>query len=89
MATGLLDRMRIFSGSAVAVLGIRDWKYSAPIFIGDTIYLQLRIDDVRASRSKPDCGVVERELTITNQRGDIVQHGHIDVLVRRRLTAAT
>jgi acyl dehydratase len=84
MATGLLDRMGIFSGSAIALLGIVDWKYTAPIFIGDTIHLKLAILEVRASRSKPDRGVVARQFMLKNQAGQVVQEGRMDVLVRRR-----
>src|SRR5271163_5254554 len=35
MMTGLLDRSGLFSGSAIAMLGIRDWQFLAPVFIGD------------------------------------------------------
>jgi acyl dehydratase len=83
IATGLLDRLGVFSGSAIAMLGIDDWKFTAPIFIGDTIHLELTILAVRPSLSKPDRGVVERRFELRNQRGDLVQVGRIDVLVRR------
>jgi acyl dehydratase len=87
IATGLLDRIGVFSGSAIAMLGIDDWKFTAPIFIGDTVHLELTILAVRPSRSKPDRGVVERRFELRNQHGDVVQVGRIDVLVRRRPAA--
>lgn len=83
VATGLLDRLGTFSGSAIAMLGIDGWKFTAPVFIGDTIHLELTIVSVRPSRSKPDRGVVERQFDLVNQRGEVVQSGRIDVLVRR------
>jgi len=84
IATGLLDRLGVFSGSAIAMLGIQNWTFPAPVFIGDTVHLELTILGVRPSRSKPDRGVVERHFELKNQRGELVQTGRIDVLVRRR-----
>lgn len=84
VATGLLDRLGVFSGSAIAMLGIENWTFSAPVFIGDTVHLVLTILDVRPSRSKPDRGIVARRFELKNQRGETVQSGRIDVLVRRR-----
>jgi len=86
MLTGLLDRTGLFSGSAIAMLGIRDWTFTAPLFIGDTIRFRLTIVDVRRSRSG-DRGVVQRYFELMNQRGEVVQKGHIDILVRARETA--
>jgi acyl dehydratase len=86
MLTGLLDRTGLFSGSAIAMLGIRDWTFTAPLFIGDTIRFRLTIVDVRRARSG-DRGVVQRYFELINQRDEVVQKGHIDILVRARETA--
>jgi acyl dehydratase len=83
IATGLLDRLGIFSGSAIAMLAINDWRFTAPVFIGYTVHLELTILAVRPSRSKPDRGVVERRFELVNQHGTVVQTGRIDVLVLR------
>jgi acyl dehydratase len=86
MLTGLLDRTGLFSGSAIAMLGIRDWTFAAPLFIGDTIRFRLTIVDVRRARSG-DRGVVQRYFELMNQRDEVVQKGHIDLLVKARETA--
>lgn len=83
MLTGLLDRTGLFSGSAIAMLGIRDWTFTAPMFIGDTIRFRLTITDVRRT-SSGDRGVVKRHFELLNQRDEVVQQGHIDLLVRAR-----
>lgn len=85
MLTGLLDRTGLFSGTAIAMLGIRDWKFTAPVFIGDTISFRLTITDVRRT-SKGDRGIVGRHFELVNQRDEIVQQGHIDILLRARDT---
>jgi acyl dehydratase len=84
IATGLLDRLGIFSGSAIAMLGIDGWKFTAPVFIGDTVHVELEVLGVHPSLSKPDRGVVERRFELINHRGEICQTGRIDVLVRRQ-----
>lgn len=81
--TGLLDRTRLFSGSAIAMLGIRDWKFTAPVFIGDTVTLRMEIRGVHRT-SKGDRGVVDRHFELVNQRGEVVQQGHIDLMIRSR-----
>lgn len=87
MMTGLLDRAGLFSGTAIAMLGIRDWRFVAPVFIGDTIRFRLTITDVRRTR-RGDRGVVRRHFEILNQEDAVVQAGHVDVMVRARGTVA-
>ena len=87
MLTGLLDRTGLFSGSAIAMLGIRDWTFTAPMFIGDTVRFRLTITDVRRT-SSGDRGVVKRHFELLNQRDEVVQQGHIDLLVRARESVA-
>lgn len=84
VATGLLDRSGVFSGSAIAMLGITEWTFTAPVFIGDTVRLTLTIEGVRPSGSKPDRGIVQRRFELHKQDGTLTQTGRIDVLVRRR-----
>jgi acyl dehydratase len=85
--TGLLDRTGLFSGSAIAMLGIRDWKFCAPLFIGDTVKFRLTIVDVRRA-SSGERGVVQRYFELLNQRDEVVQQGHIDIMVRARAAAS-
>jgi acyl dehydratase len=87
IATGMSDRLGIFSGSAIANLGVREWDFLTPLFIGDTIHLQLEILSVRPSETKPDRGLVERRFSLINQRGELAQTGLIGVMVRRRPVA--
>jgi acyl dehydratase len=87
MLTGLLDRTGLFSGSAIAMLGIRDWQFCAPLFIGDTVKFRLTIVDVRRT-SSGDRGVVQRYFELLNQRDEVVQKGHIDIMVRARDSVA-
>jgi acyl dehydratase len=80
MATGLLDSLGLFKESMGAMLSIERWKFLGPMFIGDTIHLELSIESVRIT-SKGNAGVVERRLTLVKQTGEVIQDGIITVLV--------
>lgn len=86
--TGLLDRMGTFDGTAIAMLGLEEWRFVQPVFIGDTLQLRLTIDGVRRTKSG-DRGVVLRTLELLNQRDEVVQTGRINLLVRSRDRAAS
>jgi 3-hydroxybutyryl-CoA dehydratase len=60
------------------------WEFAGPIFLGDTIHVRLRVAAKRASRSKPDRGVVTLALEVVNQRGEVVQKGENRLMVERK-----
>ncbi|WP_211366658.1 MaoC/PaaZ C-terminal domain-containing protein [Pseudonocardia kunmingensis] len=81
--TGLLDRIGIFEGTAVALLGIDGWRFRAPIFVGDTVTSRMVIEGKRPTRH-PERGLVERWFELDNQHGERLQEGHMPGLVLRR-----
>ena len=60
------------SGKAIANLEYESIKHDAPVFIGDTVYAESEVLEVRESRSKPDRGVVYIETRALNQRDERV-----------------
>ena len=80
---GLLFRTGILEGTSIAFLGIDAWKFRAPIFFGDTIHVKVKVPETRASRSKPDRGVVKLFLEDINQDGTVVQSGFKTIMMRR------
>ncbi len=80
LCLGLIARTGVFEGSAVALLGIDQWKFTAPVFIGDTLTCTVEIISVRPT-SSGEYGVLGRLLTLRNQRGETVQEGRMDLLV--------
>lgn len=80
MMTGLLDRTGLFGGSAIAMLGIKDWQFKAPVFVGDTLHFEMEIVSKHLT-SKGDRGIVDRRFSLINQRGEVVQEGHIGLMV--------
>lgn len=59
-------------GTTIGNLGMENTEFPNPVFIGDTIRVITRIVDKRASKSKPDRGIVWFQHTGINQRGEVV-----------------
>ncbi|CAM5222033.1 Acyl dehydratase OS=Castellaniella defragrans OX=75697 GN=HNR28_003417 PE=4 SV=1 [Castellaniella defragrans] len=60
------------------------WKFRHPIRIGDTLQARLRIASLRPSRSRPDMGIVNIEITLLNQDRDVIQEGEHQLMVPRQ-----
>ena len=58
-------------------------RFLKPVFVGDTLYPVLTVDESAANRST---GVVGLASTVHNQRGDLVLEGRQRYLLRRRPT---
>jgi len=81
LADGLKNRSE-FQVHAIASLGWT-WEFTGPIFLDDTIHVRMRVAEKRASRTKPDRGIVVLALEVVNQRGEVVQKGENRLLVER------
>ena len=84
ISTGLAARTGIVDGTAMAFLGIVDWKFLAPVLIGDTVHV-IQIVEAKRETKKPDRGVITFKSQIINQKGDIVQEGLRTLMVRRKI----
>ena len=51
--------------------------FPAPVKIGDTIRILWKVESTRASKSKPELGIMRLGLQILNQRNEVVQEGYI------------
>lgn len=84
IVTGLSARMGYLDGTAIAALGISDWQFVKPIFIGDTVTLKTTVEEVRISKSKPDRGILCRKMELLNQKSELVQTGVMKTLVKSK-----
>jgi len=89
VCTGLSARIGQLDGTAIAALGIDEWKFLKPVFIGDTVTLRTTVVTARISSTKPDRGVLVRRMDLLNQDGDVVQTGLMTTLVKSRLADAS
>lgn len=83
IVTGLSARLGEFDGTAIAALGIDEWTFLAPIFIGDTVHLRTTIHSVKTT-SKPDRGVVVRLMELVKQDDTVVQRGLMKTMAYTR-----
>ncbi len=59
-------------GTTVANLGMTDTRFPKPVFAGDTIRARTTVQEVRASKSRPNAGVITFLHQGFNQRGEEV-----------------
>ena len=69
------------SGRAIANLEYEGIDHVGPVFVGDTIYAESTVLDVRESKSKPDRGVVQVETRAWKQDGSEVLRFRRKVLI--------
>lgn len=82
IATGLEFRLGIKEGTAAAMLGMT-WDFRGPILIGDTIRVRETVTSKRETK-KPSLGIVNFNVAIVNQRGEVVQDGEWKIMFQRR-----
>jgi acyl dehydratase len=87
IATGLSASLGTMDGTAIAALGVDEWRFLKPILFNDTVHLRATVVSARTT-SKLDRGVVVRRMELINQHGDVVQSGLMTTMVLTRAGAA-
>ena len=72
------------SGKAIANLATEELSHPAPLFHGDTLFVESEVLETTPSRSKLDRGVVKVKTDAYNQHGSLVATFKRTVLVPRR-----
>jgi 3-hydroxybutyryl-CoA dehydratase len=67
----------------LAFLGIRDWRFLEPVFIGDTIHVRSKVLE-KEVRARGRRGMVTWQRQIVNQHDKVVQEGVTQTLVEGR-----
>ncbi|MCG2770140.1 MAG: MaoC/PaaZ C-terminal domain-containing protein [Chloroflexota bacterium] len=80
MASGLASRIGLMEGTVLAFMGL-NWKFKAPIMIGDTISLRIRVAKKREA-AQMGGGIIILSIYLHNQHGEVVQEGSWTILVR-------
>lgn len=83
LAVGLSARLALFEDTAIAALGVDEWRFLAPIFIGDTVHVEIEVASKRLSKD-PSRGVIVRIFRLINQDGTVVQQGKLPTMVKAR-----
>jgi acyl dehydratase len=87
---GLMIGMSVHNttnGTAIANLGMNDVRFPVPVFAGDTLRVLTTVQGTRASRSRPDAGIVTLRHDAFNQADALVATCERSALVSRRVEA--
>ena len=80
IATGLTAQTGVLEGTALAFREINDWKFAFPVFIGDTIHVQLVVIETKPLH-RIEGGAVKIKVAVKNQDDKVVMKGIWTVLV--------
>lgn len=83
IASGLVVQTGVMEGTILAFREINTWKFSKPIYIGDTIRVVLTIMDTKAM-PRLGGGAVVIELDVQNQDEDTVMKGTWTALMQSK-----
>lgn len=82
----LAVRLGFLEGTVLAFREIGEWKFSQPIYLGDTIHIQATVIETKPVR-RLGGGQVTFKVKILNQDDKVVQHGTWGLLMMGRGTA--
>ena len=74
IASGLAVQTGFMEKTVMAFREISEWKFSKPVFIGDTIQVELDVTELKAM-PRLSGGAVTIKLNVKNQNKEVVQQG--------------
>ncbi len=83
IASGLAVQTGVMEGTVVAFREITEWKFVKPVFIGDTIHVEMEVLETKELR-RIGAGAVIISMHVINQNGDIVMKGIWNTLIALR-----
>ncbi len=83
IVSGLAVQTGVMAGTVIAFREIGEWKFSRPVFLGDTIHAVLEVISTKPL-ARLGGGAVEIQLGVLNQKDDVVMSGRWTVLIQSR-----
>jgi 3-hydroxybutyryl-CoA dehydratase len=83
IASGLAMRTGVLEGTVIAFREINNWKFVNPVFIGDTIHVEMEVIETKAL-PRIGGGSVIITLDVKKQSGETTMKGNWTVLVLSR-----
>ncbi len=87
IVSGLAVRTGVMEGTVIAFREIKDWKFSLPVFIGDTIHVIMEVKEKKAM-PRLGGGSILLSLDVRNQDDQTVMKGIWTVLVKSQAAEA-
>ena len=72
LGVGLFIKMGLYEKTVIALLGIENMKFENPLIIGETMFAEVEILEVRKSKKHPDRGIMRLLFTIKKNEGIFV-----------------
>ena len=79
VASGLMAQLGFIEGTVLALRELT-WKFSLPVFIGDTVHVRAKVAELKAMR-RLSGGAVTFDVQVINQNYKIVQLGRWVLLI--------
>jgi acyl dehydratase len=83
IVSGLAVQTGVMTGTVIAFREIGEWKFSRPVFLGDTIHAVLEVTATKPL-ARLGGGAVEIQIGVLNQKDDVVMSGRWTVLIQSR-----
>lgn len=80
VASGLAVRSGLMEGTVLAWREINEWRFSQPVFIGDTVHVELEVKETRPM-PRLNAGMVVLGVHVINQEHKAVMKGSWSLLV--------
>jgi acyl dehydratase len=80
LAVSMSANLLTLRNTVIAALGIREWSFKSPLFINDTVHLELTITDKKVT-SDGRRAVLGRKLALLKHDGTTAQEGLADLMV--------
>lgn len=74
------------SDPLIGALGIKEWSYLAPIFVGDTLHIEVEIAAKKLT-SDGSRYIIDRNISVINQTGKLIQKGTARSMWKRAAAA--
>ena len=84
VVSGLVVQTGFMEGTVIAFREISQWKFSHPVFIGDTITVVIKVTKTK-KMSRLNGGAVTFSLDVYNQNNSVVQRGEWVILLKSQM----
>ena len=84
IVSGLAVQTGFMEGTVIAFREISQWKFSHPVFIGDTITVVIKVTKTK-KMSRLNGGAVTFSLDVYNQNNSVVQRGEWVILLKSQM----
>ncbi|CAM5763511.1 MaoC/PaaZ C-terminal domain-containing protein [Bosea minatitlanensis] len=81
LAMGLQAQAMAFADPMIGAIGLTDWRFRTPMFIGDTVHVEIEILRKRITSDRARY-IVERTLRLARHDGVVLQDGTAAVMLR-------